>query len=55
MRIEAVSIFPDYFQPLELSLLGKAREAGLVKRASRALSASRLPTGKAGKLQINIK
>ncbi len=30
MRIEAVSIFPDYFQPLELSLLGKAREAGLV-------------------------
>ncbi|MEY4991031.1 MAG: hypothetical protein RIS08_1257 [Actinomycetota bacterium] len=30
MRIEAVSIFPDYFQPLELSLLGKAREVGLV-------------------------
>ncbi len=30
MRITAVSIFPDYFQPLELSLLGKAREAGLV-------------------------
>ena len=30
MRIEAVSIFPDYFQPLELSLLGKAQEAGLV-------------------------
>lgn len=30
MRIEAISIFPDYFQPLELSLLGKAREAGLV-------------------------
>lgn len=30
MRIEAVSIFPDYFQPLELSLLGKAPEAGLV-------------------------
>jgi tRNA (guanine37-N1)-methyltransferase len=30
MRIEAVSIFPDYFQPLELSLLGKARDAGLV-------------------------
>lgn len=30
MRIEAVSIFPDYFQPLELSLLGKARQAGLV-------------------------
>ena len=30
MQIEAVSIFPDYFAPLELSLLGKAREAGLV-------------------------
>jgi tRNA (guanine37-N1)-methyltransferase len=30
MRIEAVSIFPEYFQPLELSLLGKAQEAGLV-------------------------
>jgi len=30
MRIEAVSIFPDYFQPLELSLLGKAQDAGLV-------------------------
>lgn len=30
MQIEAVSIFPDYFQPLELSLLGKAQEAGLV-------------------------
>lgn len=30
MQIEAVSIFPDYFGPLELSLLGKAQEAGLV-------------------------
>ena len=30
MQIEAVSIFPDYFAPLELSLLGKAQEAGLV-------------------------
>jgi tRNA (guanine37-N1)-methyltransferase len=30
MRIEAVSIFPEYFQPLELSLLGKAQEAGLL-------------------------
>lgn len=30
MRIEAISIFPDYFQPLELSLLGKAQDAGLV-------------------------
>ena len=30
MRIEAISIFPEYFQPLELSLLGKAQDAGLV-------------------------
>ena len=30
MRIEAISIFPEYFQPLELSLLGKAQNAGLV-------------------------
>ena len=26
MRIDAVTIFPDYFAPLEISLLGKARE-----------------------------
>jgi tRNA (guanine37-N1)-methyltransferase len=26
MRIDAISIFPDYFQALDLSLLGKARE-----------------------------
>lgn len=30
MRIDAFSIFPDYFQPLDLSLLGKAREKGLI-------------------------
>jgi tRNA (guanine37-N1)-methyltransferase len=30
MRIDVVSIFPDYLAPLELSLLGKAQEAGLV-------------------------
>ncbi len=30
MRIDVVSIFPDYLAPLELSLLGKARNAGLV-------------------------
>jgi tRNA (guanine37-N1)-methyltransferase len=30
MRIDIVSIFPDYFQPLDLSLIGKARENGLV-------------------------
>jgi len=30
MKIEVVTIFPDYFQPLKLSLLGKASEAGIV-------------------------
>jgi tRNA (guanine37-N1)-methyltransferase len=31
MRIDVVSIFPDYLAPLELSLIGKAREAGLLE------------------------
>lgn len=31
MKIEAVTIFPDYFAPLKLSLLGKASEAGIVE------------------------
>lgn len=30
MRIDALSIFPDYFAPLELSLPGKAQTAGLL-------------------------
>lgn len=30
MRVDVVTIFPDYFTPLDLSLLGKARSAGLV-------------------------
>lgn len=30
MKIDAISIFPDYFQPLDLSLLGKARDKGLI-------------------------
>lgn len=30
MRIDIVSIFPDYLSPLGLSLVGKARAAGLV-------------------------
>jgi tRNA (guanine37-N1)-methyltransferase len=30
MRIDAISIFPDYFSALDLSLLGKARENGLI-------------------------
>lgn len=30
MRIDVVTIFPDYLDPLRLSLVGKAREAGLL-------------------------
>ena len=30
MRIDIVTIFPDYLAPLELSLAGKAREKGLI-------------------------
>src|SRR5688572_19923535 len=30
MRIDVISIFPDYLAPLELSLIGKARDAGLL-------------------------
>lgn len=30
MRIDAITIFPDYFAPLAVSLLGKARDHGLV-------------------------
>ena len=30
MRIDIISIFPDYFAPLDLSLIGKARLAGLL-------------------------
>jgi tRNA (guanine37-N1)-methyltransferase len=31
MRIDVLSIFPDYLQPLRLSLVGKAIEAGIVE------------------------
>jgi len=31
MRIDAISIFPDYFSALDLSLLGKARDKGLIE------------------------
>ena len=30
MRVDIISIFPDYFGPLELSLIGKARTGGLL-------------------------
>jgi tRNA (guanine37-N1)-methyltransferase len=31
MRIDAITIFPDYFKALDLSLLGKAREKELIE------------------------
>lgn len=30
MRVDIVTIFPDYFAPLELSLIGRARAAGVL-------------------------
>ncbi|MDR0416924.1 MAG: tRNA (guanosine(37)-N1)-methyltransferase TrmD [Propionibacteriaceae bacterium] len=33
MRIDFVTVFPDYFAPLQLSLVGKAIAAGLVEMA----------------------
>ena len=30
MKIDAISIFPEYFAPLQLSLLGKAQDGGLL-------------------------
>lgn len=30
MRVDVVSIFPEYLAPLDLSLIGKARQAGLL-------------------------
>jgi tRNA (guanine37-N1)-methyltransferase len=30
MRVDIISIFPEYFAPLDLSLIGKARNAGLL-------------------------
>ncbi|MDQ3527501.1 MAG: tRNA (guanosine(37)-N1)-methyltransferase TrmD, partial [Actinomycetota bacterium] len=31
MRIDVVSIFPDYLTPLDLSLIGRARREGLIE------------------------
>lgn len=30
MRVDIVTVFPDYLRPLELSLIGKARDVGLL-------------------------
>ena len=37
MRIDVITIFPDYLAPLSLSLVGKAIEAGIVDLAVHAL------------------
>ena len=37
MRFDLISIFPDYFTPLTLSLMGKAEDAGLVTLAAHDL------------------
>ena len=34
MKLTAISIFPEYFAPLELSLIGKARSQGIVNFSS---------------------
>ena len=39
MRIDIISIFPEYLAPLELSLLGKARAGGLVDLSTHDLRA----------------
>jgi tRNA (guanine37-N1)-methyltransferase len=31
MRIDLITIFPEYFGPLDVSLLGKARDSGLIE------------------------
>ena len=33
MRVDIVSIFPEYFAPLDLSLIGRARADGLLELA----------------------
>jgi tRNA (guanine37-N1)-methyltransferase len=37
LRLEAITIFPEYFEPLRLSLIGKALESGLLTLAVRDL------------------
>jgi tRNA (guanine37-N1)-methyltransferase len=31
MKITAITIFPEYFAPLQLSLIGKARQGGVIE------------------------
>jgi tRNA (guanine37-N1)-methyltransferase len=44
MRIDAITIFPDYFAPLQLSLLGKAQDEGLLSVNVHDLRAQTLDT-----------
>jgi tRNA (guanine37-N1)-methyltransferase len=37
MKITAISIFPDYFAPIKLSLIGKAIDSGLIEFRSKNL------------------
>ncbi|HEX6056195.1 MAG TPA: tRNA (guanosine(37)-N1)-methyltransferase TrmD [Intrasporangium sp.] len=37
MRIDVITIFPEYLQPLDLSLIGKARQDGLLTMATHDL------------------
>lgn len=37
MKIDAISIFPEFFEVLDISLLGKAREQGLISFAAHDL------------------
>lgn len=30
MKIQAITIFPEYFEPIKLSLIGKAQESGII-------------------------
>ena len=39
MRIDVLTIFPDYLTPLDLSLVGKARRAGVLDLAVHDLRA----------------
>ena len=37
MRIDVITIFPEYLQPLDLSLIGKARQEGMLSMATHDL------------------
>lgn len=35
IRLDVVTVFPDYLAPLDLSLIGRARAAGMIDLADR--------------------